>query len=208
MTAKFGFATTVRVEIALRHNGDRSRAFELASEYLKRPVDTDIEHWDFWQSRHSSAAPLLNSAGEILRADARSGAGIRVPTCLAGQEIVDQLREFRRLLHLRHVAAILDDGEPRARDGTLIKFAALERRDRVLASPHQQCRRDDAWQQLTQGKAVHIRLPRDAAGHLAVLLDDIGLFCHPLLSPVAHELGGLLGSMEGAPQSGQPPFRK
>jgi hypothetical protein len=98
----------------------------------------------------------------------------------ADQEILDQLSEFHRLLHLGHVTAMLDDGKLRARDGALIEFAALERRDRVIASPHQQCRRDDAGQQVTQGKAVHIGLPRDAAGHLPVLLDEIRLLRTPL----------------------------
>ena len=56
----------------------------------------------------------------------------------AGQEIVDQPREFRRLLHLGHVTAILDHDKPRARDGTLIDLAAIDWRDRVLASPQQQ----------------------------------------------------------------------
>src|SRR5205814_10327958 len=65
-------------------------------------------------------------------------------TCSAGQEILDQPREFRRLLHLGHVTAILDDDKPRAREGTLIDFATIDRRNRVLASPHQQCRRGDA----------------------------------------------------------------
>jgi hypothetical protein len=52
-------------------------------------------------------------------------------TCSTGQEIVDQPGEFRRLFHLRHVTEILDDGEPRARDGTLIDFATLDGRDRI-----------------------------------------------------------------------------
>src|SRR6202043_1398260 len=44
----------------------------------------------------------------------------------AGQEILDQPREFRRLLHLGHVTAILDHDKPRARDGTLIDLAAID----------------------------------------------------------------------------------
>jgi hypothetical protein len=56
---------------------------------------------------------------------------------LVGQEVFDQPREFRRLFHFGHVTAILDDGELRARNGALIEFAALEWRNRVLASPHQ-----------------------------------------------------------------------
>jgi hypothetical protein len=57
-------------------------------------------------------------------------------TCSAGQEIFDQPCEFRRLFDLRHVTAILDDGEPRAWNGTLIDLATLDWRNRVLASPH------------------------------------------------------------------------
>src|SRR5262249_35069294 len=117
----------------------------------------------------------------------------------AGQEILDQPSEFHWLLHLRHVTAMLDHGKPRTRDGPVIDFAALERRDRVVASPDQQRRRDNAGQQVTQGKAVHVGLPRDAAGHLAVLLNEVCLLRRPLLPPIAHELRGLLGPMEGAP---------
>src|ERR1700738_2690501 len=99
----------------------------------------------------------------------------------AGQEILDQPREFRRLLHLGHVTAILDHDKPRARDGTLIDLAAIDWRDRVLASPQQQCRSTDARQQMTQGEAVHVGFPRDPAGHFAVLLDEIGLLGRPLV---------------------------
>src|SRR6516165_8071566 len=127
----------------------------------------------------------------------------RPATCSAGQEIRDQPRELRRLLHLWHVTAVLDDDKPRARDGTLIDLATIDRRDRVLASPHEQCRRADARQEMSQRQAVHIGLPCDPAGHLAVLLDEIGLLRRPLVPPVAHELRRLLGLMEGAPQSRQ-----
>src|SRR5215472_4655162 len=127
----------------------------------------------------------------------------RPATWSAGQEIRDQPRELRRLLHLWHVTAVLHNDKPRALDGTLIDLTTIDRRDRVLASPHQQCRRADARQEMLQSQAVHIGLPCDSAGHLAVLLDEIGLLRRPLVPPVAHELRRLLGPMEGAPQSGQ-----
>src|SRR6267378_7907425 len=56
---------------------------------------------------------------------------------------------------------------------------------------------------MAQREAVHVGLPRDPAGHFAVLLDEISLLWRPLVSPVAHELRRLLGPMEGAPQPGQ-----
>ena len=63
----------------------------------------------------------------------RGTAGLAGPNS-AGQEILNDFHEFHRLFDFGHVAAILNDGEPRVRDGALVNFAAFERRDRVLAS--------------------------------------------------------------------------
>jgi hypothetical protein len=98
------------------------------------------------------------------------------------------------------MAAIRDRDETRARDGALVNLAAVEGRDRVVATPDEQCRRAHALQEVAQSEAVHIGLPRNPAGHLAVLFDEVGLFRRPFLAPVAHELGRLIRPIEGAPQ--------
>jgi len=87
----------------------------------------------------SACASILRDRGDGL-----GGVLRRSPS--GSQETANEGREFCRLLHLGHVAAILDHGKPRTRNAALIDRSRLERCDRVLASPHQQCRGADRGQ--------------------------------------------------------------
>ena len=49
-----------------------------------------------------------------------------------------------------------------------------------------------AGQKMPQCQAVHVGLPRDPAGHLAMLLDEVGFFRRPLLAVIAHEFRAIL----------------
>src|SRR5215475_1338528 len=90
------------------------------------------------------------------------------PASRAGGEFADELHEGVRLFHVHAVAGFLDHGEAASRDGPRVRLAAFEGHDLVRAPPHHERAGAHTAEEMRERRVVHVGLPGDPEGHLAV----------------------------------------